>query len=151
MYLMLNVLQGIYMVVASPRISWSSKSLLAASLFAWLSLPVGVLNLWLTQAYPFSMGMAFDFAMGLMGALGLAQYAIGFIKQHPIHRYSWPRLILVAFEIVVSSSLSIVVENLAVCTMWFGDWYDFYIVQKEVEAEEGSVDTPLMKRAVDIV
>ena len=36
-------------------------------------------------------------------------------------------------EIFVSSLLSIFVENLAVMTMWFGDWYDFYIVEKETE------------------
>ncbi len=48
-------------------------------------------------------------------------------------RYSWLRLLIIIPEIVLSSLLSICVENVAVCTMWFGDWYDFYIVQKEVD------------------
>lgn len=55
--------------------------------------------------------------------------------QSCVCRYSWPRLAFAVPEIVLSSLLSIVVENLAVCTMWFGDWYDFYIVEKEVEEE----------------
>lgn len=48
-------------------------------------------------------------------------------------RYSWFRLLLAIPEIIVSSTLSIVVENMAVFTMWFGDWYDFYIVEKELD------------------
>jgi hypothetical protein len=32
--------------------------------------------------------------------------------------------------------LSIVVENLAVLSMWGGDWYDFYIVEKDNESLE---------------
>ena len=31
--------------------------------------------------------------------------------------------------------MSVVLENIAVITMWFGNWYDFYIVQKEVESD----------------
>jgi hypothetical protein len=35
---------------------------------------------------------------------------------------------------------SIVVENLAVLSMWGGDWYDFYIVEKDNDApDEASV------------
>jgi hypothetical protein len=32
--------------------------------------------------------------------------------------------------------LSILVENCAVLSMWGGDWYDFYIVEKETDAEK---------------
>ena len=46
---------------------------------------------------------------------------------------SWWRLLLVIPEILVASTVSLVAENLAVILMWFGDWYSFYIVQKEVE------------------
>ena len=39
-----------------------------------------------------------------------------------MRRYSWPRLLLVVPEIVLSTALSIVVENCAVFAMWFGRW-----------------------------
>ena len=39
-----------------------------------------------------------------------------------VRRYSWPRLLLVVPEIVLSTALSIVVENCAVFAMWFGRW-----------------------------
>ena len=49
---------------------------------------------------------------------------------------SWLRLVLVIPEILVASTVSLVAENLAVILMWFGDWYSFYIVQKEVKGME---------------
>lgn len=52
-------------------------------------------------------------------------------------RYSWARLMLAVPEIIISSVLSILVENFAVYMMWFGDWYDFYIVEKEEEENIG--------------
>ena len=51
-------------------------------------------------------------------------------------RYSWLRLSFVVPEIILATLLSIVAENCAVLTMWFGDWYDFYIVEKESDIPE---------------
>eukprot|EP00095_Tigriopus_kingsejongensis_P005579 maker-scaffold12_size759060-snap-gene-5.17 protein:Tk05579 transcript:maker-scaffold12_size759060-snap-gene-5.17-mRNA-1 annotation:"GG12939" len=130
-------MQGIYMVVASPVISWPTKALLAMSLGSWLTLPLSTIaNLLLVPLYPFSLGLLADFTMGFVGAMGLFMYAFGYIRQHPIKRYSWLRLLLVVPEIVFSSLVSIIVENCAVCTMWIGDWYDFYIVDKELEESD---------------
>jgi len=42
--------------------------------------------------------------------------------------------------VIISSTLSIIVENVAVCTMWFGDWYDFYIVEKESESINSAIN-----------
>ena len=35
---------------------------------------------------------------------------------------------------------SIICENLAVISMWGGDWYDFYIVEKENDPTEPDSD-----------
>lgn len=61
-------------------------------------------------------------------------------------RYSWARLVFAVPEIVLSSVLSICVENLAVFTIWFGDWYDFYIVEKETDEERGNTKRNLPER-----
>ena len=52
-----------------------------------------------------------------------------------IFRSSWSRILLIVPEILIASTVSVVLENIAVITMWFGNWYDFYIVQKEVESD----------------
>ena len=128
-------MQGIYMVVMSDKIGRKSKILLSMSLFAWLTLPLSTLNVFLAPRFPFSLGILLDFGLSFLGSVALAMYTCGYIRQFPIHRFSWPRSLLVFPQIVVSSTFSIIVENLAVCTMWFGDWYGFYIVQKEVEQD----------------
>ena len=43
----------------------------------------------------------------------------------------------------MASTISVVAENLAVVLMWFGNWYSFYIVQKEVPGME-SINQPSM-------
>ncbi len=35
--------------------------------------------------------------------------------------------------------------------MWFGDWYDFYIVQKEVDEEDKDEEKEDEKRLVRVV
>ena len=54
-------------------------------------------------------------------------------------------------EIAISSFLSVIVECTAVCTMWFGDWYDFYIVEKEVDEETDLKGNKKKADAVNIV
>ena len=126
-------MQGIYMVVASPRISWRTKGILAISLASWLTLPITTANFVLAQMFPFSMGPLWDFGLGYLGAMGLLSYGYGYVKQHPIRRYSWLRMLFIIPELVLSTTLSIIVENTAVCTLYFGDWYEFYIVEKEAD------------------
>ena len=49
-------------------------------------------------------------------------------------------------EIIIASTVSVVLENIAVITMWFGNWYEFYIVQKEVESDpDVESDIPKIK------
>jgi len=42
-------------------------------------------------------------------------------------------------EILLATLLSIIAENFAVMTMWIGDWYDFYIVEKESDIVDPSL------------
>ena len=49
---------------------------------------------------------------------------------------SWLRLVFSIPEILIASTVSLAAENLAVILMWFGNWYSFYIVQKEVPGME---------------
>ena len=70
------------MVVLSERISWRTKGFLAMSTAAWLTLPISTLNLYLSQQFPFSLGIVLDFGLGFLGAMGLFSYGYGYLKQH---------------------------------------------------------------------
>ena len=75
-----------------------------------------------------------------MGAMALYLYGFGYVKQHPLRRYTYLRLLVVIPEILLASITSILCENIAVITMWFGNWYEFYIVQKESEDDVDDID-----------
>ena len=51
---------------------------------AWLTLPISTLNLYLSQRFPFSLGVALDFGLGFLGAMGLLSYGYGYLKQHQV-------------------------------------------------------------------
>ena len=62
------------------------------------------------------------------------------------YRSSWLRMVMIMPEIIIASTVSVVLENIAVITMWFGNWYGFYIVQKEVESDpDVESDIPKLK------
>ena len=62
------------------------------------------------------------------------------------YRSSWLRMVMIMPEIIIASTVSVVLENIAVITMWFGNWYGFYIVQKEVESDpDVESDVPKIK------
>merc|ERR1712029_1102699 len=81
-----------------------------------------------------------DLVMGWVSATALYQYFIGYVRQFNVQRMSWPRILFAIPEGMVASTVSLIAENMAVILMWFGDWYSFYIVQKEVQGMEGLDD-----------
>jgi len=129
-------MQGIYMVCRSELIPLKSKFILSISLAAWLTMPLSTLNVFLSKAYPMSVSPSIDFLLSFIGAMGLYMYMFGYVKQFNLHRFSKVRTLFSILEIILASTLSIIVENCAVIFMWGGDWYDFYIVEKENEAED---------------
>jgi len=129
-------MQGIYLVCRSPLIPLQSKLLLSISLASWLTMPLTTSNVVLSQLYPMSISPAIDFFLSFIGGMSLYMYIFGYMKQFPIHRYSWLKSALSVIEIALASTLSIVVENLAVVSMWGGDWYDFYIVEKDNDTDQ---------------
>ena len=54
------------------------------------------------------------------------------------------------YHFYVDLCFSIVCENLAVISMWGGDWYDFYIVEKENDPSPDSED-PETQKLVEVV
>eukprot|EP00096_Caligus_rogercresseyi_P006422 TRINITY_DN22844_c0_g1_i1.p1 TRINITY_DN22844_c0_g1~~TRINITY_DN22844_c0_g1_i1.p1 ORF type:complete len:474 (-),score=105.53 TRINITY_DN22844_c0_g1_i1:124-1545(-) len=129
-------MQGIFLVVASGRIPLRSRLLLGLSLFSWLTMPLSASNILLSAVFPLSLSPGADITLAFLGASGLYMYFYGFVKQFPIRRYSFPRLLLSIPEILLASTVSIIAENIAILSIWSGDWYGFYIVQKETYEDE---------------
>lgn len=129
-------MQGIYMVVFSnPSLKFKTKMCLMSAMLAWLCLPFCTSTILVQAFFPFNIPLYLDYLQTWLGASATYLYLIGYIRQFPIHRSSWLRIIFILPEILIASTVSVVLENIAVITMWFGNWYDFYIVQKEVESD----------------
>jgi hypothetical protein len=128
-------MQGIFLVAASSKLSLKSRSVIGLSILSWITIPITTSNVIFAKYFPMSFWPLIDVMVAFMGGMALYMYAFGYFKQHPIRRYSWLRLLAVIPEIILASIMSIVAENCAVVTMWFGNWYEFYIVQKESDDE----------------
>jgi len=126
-------MQGIFMVVTTPTILLRTRILMAFSLASWLALPFSTIAVVMQFFYPFDLpSLTVDVVLSWVGATALYLYIIGYARQFNVTRMSWFRLALSIPEILIASTISLVAENLAVILMWFGNWYTFYIVQKEV-------------------
>lgn len=126
-------MQGIYLVAFDSKLSINSRFWLALSIIAWITIPFATSNVFLGKIYPMKLWSIVDFSINFTGGMALYLYAFGFVKQHNIRRFSFLRLLFVIPELILASIVSIICEHIAVMTMWFGNWYEFYIVQKETE------------------
>ena len=144
-------MQGIYLVATDgARLTFKSRFWIGVSVWAWILVPFATSNVILGKIYPIRLWIIPDIMVHFTGAMALYLYFFGFVMQHNIRRFSILRLIFVIPEVIFASIVSIVCEHIAVFTMWFGNWYDFYIVQKEVDFE-GSSDTKKMATDLNIV
>ena len=126
-------MQGIYLVAFDTKLSLNSRFWLALSIISWITIPFATSNIFLGKIYPMKLWSIIDFSINFCGGMALYLYAFGFVKQHNIRRFSIFRIIFVIPEIILASIMSIICEHIAVMTMWFGNWYEFYIVQKETD------------------
>jgi len=134
-------MQGIFMVVFSnPSIKYKTRMCLMSAMITWLCLPFCTSTILIQAIFPFNIPLLLDFVQTWLGASAMYMYLVGYIRQFPIHRSSWARILFIMPEILIASTVSVVLENIAVLTMWFGNWYDFYIVQKEVESDDTDVE-----------
>ena len=126
-------MQGIYLVATDSKLTFKNRFFIGMSIYAWITVPLATSNVVLTKYFPLQLPWIFDVMIGFMGAMPLYLYIFGYVLQHPLRRYSYLKLILVIPEIILASITSLILENVAVILMWFGNWYEFYIVQKESE------------------
>lgn len=134
-------------VFSNSMVHFKTKLFMMSGVLAWLCLPICTSTIIVQALYPFNIPVYLDYLQTWLGASATYLYFIGYIRQFPIHRSSWLRMLLIIPEIVIASTVCVILENIAVVTMWFGNWYSFYIVQKEVE---GDYDTDVQVDAVNL-
>ena len=74
-------------------------------------MPLSTSNIVLSKLYPMSISPMVDFLLSFIGAMGLYMYIFGYIKQFNIHRFSYVRMVLSVFEIILASILRYVASE----------------------------------------
>uniref|UniRef100_A0A915JDP9 Glycosyltransferase 2-like domain-containing protein n=1 Tax=Romanomermis culicivorax TaxID=13658 RepID=A0A915JDP9_ROMCU len=127
-------LQGIFLVVHSRAIPWLQKPLIACMFYAWLTLPLAMLNLLLAPIYPLPCHPALDALVAYVGAVNSYMYAFGAYKSFGRrHKRRRPvcHLGLCLLGALLIAPLNGLVESVAVLWGIFGRKHQFYVVRKE--------------------
>ncbi|CAL2036805.1 CBN-BRE-3 protein [Caenorhabditis brenneri] len=127
-------LQGILLTVHSSKIAVVHKALLALSLYAWATMPLTSLQVFLCPLFPLPRCLPFDFLLSFVGALNLYMYIFGVVKSFS-HKYrnSFLRLGMYLAGALMTIPFNILIENAAVLVGMFGRKDQFYIVNKDIQ------------------
>lgn len=127
-------LQGIFLVVHSPKIPLKYKFLLGMLLYSWMTMPLTTSNLLFAMLYPLPKHefLIFNSMVAFTGAVNVYMCIFGVIKSFTLLRLGIKRFILCLIGALLTIPFNIVIENIAVIWGFFGNKYHFYVVQKQV-------------------
>ncbi|MFH4980715.1 hypothetical protein AB6A40_007424 [Gnathostoma spinigerum] len=128
-------IQGIYLTVHAPQIPSRIKILLACSFYAWATMPLTSLTVFLFHSFPLPKYFLFDFLVAFIAAVNLYMYIYGVIKSFS-HKYrkSPARLGLYLFGALLTIPFNVWIENIAVVWGLLSDKNGFYVVKKDLQS-----------------
>uniref|UniRef100_A0A915D2E6 Beta-1,4-mannosyltransferase bre-3 n=1 Tax=Ditylenchus dipsaci TaxID=166011 RepID=A0A915D2E6_9BILA len=112
-------LQGIYLTVHSKFIPWKYKfflvSYISSSLYAWATMPLTSLQIFLCPFFPLPPCLVLDSLVGFVGAVNLYMYVYGVLKSfsHKYRKNPW-RLLFYMAGALITIPFNIWIENVAV-------------------------------------
>ncbi|KAK0417192.1 hypothetical protein QR680_012871 [Steinernema hermaphroditum] len=127
-------LQGIFLTVHAKSIPFRYKVFLSLSLYAWATMPLTSLQVFLCPLFPLPRCFIFDFLVAYVAAVNLYMYVFGVLKSfsHKYRQHPW-RLVLYMTGALLTIPFNIVIENVAVLLGMFGDMNSFYVVNKDAQ------------------
>uniref|UniRef100_A0A0M3HMN5 Beta-1,4-mannosyltransferase bre-3 n=2 Tax=Ascaris TaxID=6251 RepID=A0A0M3HMN5_ASCLU len=127
-------IQGIYLTVHAKQIPTKNKILLGLSFYAWATMPLTSLQVFLFHLFPLPPCFIFDFLVGFVAAVNLYMYIYGVIKSFSNkYRHSPLRLCLYMAGAMLTIPFNVWIENIAVLWGMLGDKNGFYVVKKDVQ------------------
>ncbi|RWR99855.1 beta-1:4-mannosyltransferase egh-like protein, partial [Dinothrombium tinctorium] len=129
-------IQGIYLVVHSPKIPFTNKLFLAMSLYAWITVPLSTLNLFLTYFFPLPKDslMLFNCLVAFVGAVNIYMYIFGVLKSFSLMRIGLLKFILCIAGALLTIPVNIIFENIAIIWGITTNKHKFYVVQKQLQS-----------------
>lgn len=123
--------QGIWLVVHSSKIPIKTKFFLAMSHYAWLTLPITSLSYVITLIFPLPTPYWLQPLGSFCFAVTLYMYIFGVVKSFDLKKGPIGMLFVYMIGSVLTLTLNMIVENVAVIWGIFSPKYNFYIVKKD--------------------
>lgn len=124
--------QGIWLVVHSTRIPVATKFFLAMTHYAWLTLPLAVLNYVVTMFVVFPAPIWLRTLGSFCFGVTLYMYIIGLVRSFDFKKQSIGLMLVYLIGQILTLTLNWIVENIAVIWALLSNKHNFYIVKKEV-------------------
>ncbi|VDO99030.1 unnamed protein product [Soboliphyme baturini] len=125
-------IQGIHLVVHSSELAWRKKIFLAMSFYAWLTMPLTLMNLFLGYLLPLPPMPVFDFLLAYVGGANLYLYIFGVFKSfHKKYSHRPWKLLFFSVAAIFVIPFNILIEAVAVILGMFSRKYQFYVVNKD--------------------
>lgn len=128
-------MQGIWLVVHSAKIPIVKKIILAVSLYCWMTLPFTTLNFIISRVTSFPAPLWLNLIGTFCFAVSLYMYIFGVIKSFDLRSTGICMMCIYLIGAVMTLSINIVIENVAVIWGLIGSKHNFYIVDKDVKSK----------------
>ncbi|XP_052867365.1 beta-1,4-mannosyltransferase egh-like [Anopheles cruzii] len=126
-------LQGILLVVRSPKIPPINKLLLGISLYSWITMPLAVANgVFIAHHYPIPCPILVEYVNAFVAGCNAYMYLFGVIKSFPLHRFGVLKSVACLCGALCIIPVNVLIETGAVILGLLGTKNKFYVVQKEV-------------------
>ncbi len=146
-------MQGIFLVVHERRLPWHLRfflgiyshiralllnnyillnHILGIGFYAWMTLPLAILNIIITPLYPVPLHGLLKFVISYIGAVAVYLYIIGTIRSFPLARYGWLHFILRIICTIMTIPLAVLCEIIAVPWGLFSDKSQFFVIDKHI-------------------
>lgn len=125
-------LQGIWLVVHSPKIPLKYKLFLGMSLYGWITLPLSTSNLLWAYFYPLPSNqyVFLNVVVAFAAAINTYMYIFGVVKSFSLRRVGFVKFAVCLVCSILAIPFNVVIENVAVCWGVVSNKHRFYVVQK---------------------
>lgn len=128
-------IQGIWLVVHSNKIPLHIKFFLATSLYAWSTLPLTTLSFLTAPFFPVPHTVWLSSIGSFCFATSIYMYIFGVLKTFDLKRTNIAMMFVYLLGAVITLSLNIIIENIAVIWGIIGPKHQFYIVKKDLNSK----------------
>lgn len=127
--------QGILLIVHSKKIPIKYKALLGTSLYAWIVLPLILLNFLVVLIFPMETHPLLEGIVHFVGAMNVYMFLFGALKSFSLKRQGFLKYWFFVSCSVAVIPINVCLESIAVVWGVIGKKNKFYVVRKVLDEQ----------------